>query len=197
MEEIVESIKKELSNTYANIDKLILEVLFSNGHISCSILINDNVSKVEISVEQTLKISEYVQQFIEGNYNKMIVTIIGNEVFEHFDFSKDYYISSNEGLLNDILQKRKKLEQINADELKSFLLVAKYAISKTNINDLISKNCKLYLVIESHQLVTDISPNVIKNSYKYLFLCEISANDIGGKNFKNLLLRKIEAEYEK
>jgi type IV secretory pathway VirB6-like protein len=196
MEEILKSIKNELSDTYLNIDILVLEVLFSKGHISCSILINGNSSNVEISVQNTLKISEYVQQFIEGNNNRMIVTMIGNEVSENFDFSNDYYISSNQGLLNDIIIKSNNKEKITADELKSLLLVAKYAISKTNIKTLINKNCKLYLAIDSLQLVTDIIPNVIRSSDKYLFLCEISTEDIGNENFENLLFQKIDQVYK-
>lgn len=196
MEEILKSIKNELSDTYLNIDILVLEVLFSKGHISCNISINGNTSNVEISVQNTLKISEYVQQFIEGNNNRMIVTMIGNEVSENFDFSNDYYISSNLGLLNDILNKSKIKEKIIADELKSLLLVAKYAISKTNIKTLINKNCKLYLAIDSLQLVTDIIPNAIRSSHKYLFLCEISTEDIGNENFENLLLQKIDQVYK-
>jgi hypothetical protein len=201
MEEILRSIKNELSDTYVNIDILVLEVLFSKGHISCSILINGNNSNVEISVQKTLKISEYLQQFIEGNNNnnnnnRMIVTMIGNEVSENFDFSSEYYISSNQGILNDILIKRNDLVKITADELKSLLLVAKYAISKTNTKALINENCKLYLAIDSFQLVTDISPNVIKTSDKYLFLCEISTEDIGAANFESLLLQKIDQVYK-
>jgi hypothetical protein len=196
MEEILRSIKNELSDTYLNIDILVLEVLFSKGHISCSILINGNVRNVEISVQNTLKISEYVQQFIEGNNNRMIVTMIGNEVSENFDFSNDYYISSNQGLLNDIIIKSNNKEKITADELKSLLLAAKYAISKTNIKDLINKKCKLYLAIDSIQLVTDNSPNVIRSSDKYLFLCNISTEDIGAANFENLLLQKIDQVYK-
>lgn len=196
MEEILKSIKNELSDAYINIDILVLEVLFSKGHISCTILINGNVSNVEISEQKMLKISEYVQQFIEGNNNRMIVTMIGNKVSENFDFSNDYYISSNLGLLNDILNKSKIKEKIIADELKSLLLVAKYAISKTNIKDLINKKCKLYLAIDSIQLVTDISPNVIRSSDKYLFLCEILTKDIGAADFENLLLQKIDKVYK-
>ena len=196
MEEILKSIKNELSDTYLNIDILVLEVLFSKGHISCNISINGNSSNVEISVQNTLKISEYVQQFIEGNNNRMIVTMVGNKVSENFDFSSEYYISSNQGILNDILIKRNDLVKITADELKSLLLVAKYAISKTNIKTLINKNCKLYLAIDSFQLVTDISPNVIKSSSNYLFLCEISTEDIGVANFENLLLQKIDQVYK-
>lgn len=197
MEEILKSIKNELSDTSPNIDILVLEVLFSKGHISCSILINGNVSNVEISVQKILKISEYVRQFIEGNNNRMIVTMKGNEVSENFDFSNDYYISSNQGILNDILTKRNDLAKITADELKSLLLVAKYAISKTNIKNLINKNCKLYLVIDSFQLVTDISPNIIKRSGNYLFLCEIATEDMRAPNFENLLLQKIDQVYKK
>jgi predicted ATP-grasp superfamily ATP-dependent carboligase len=197
MEEILKSIKNELSDAYINIDILVLEVLFSKGHISCTILINGNVSNVEISEQKMLKISEYVQQFIEGNNNRMIVTMIGNKVSENFDFSSEYYISSNQGILNDILTKRNDLVKITADELKSLLLIAKYAISKTNIKDLINKSCKLYLAIDSFQLVTDISPNMIRSSGKYLFLCNISTEDIGAANFENLLLQKIDQVYKR
>lgn len=197
MEEILKSIKSELSDTHLNMDILVLEVLFSIGHVSSSILINGNVNNVEISVQNTLKISKYVQQFIEGNNNRMVVTMIGNEVSENFDFSHDYYISSNQGILNDILTKRNDLAKITADELKSLLLVAKYAISKTNIKNLINKNCKLYLAIDSFQLVTDISPNIIKRSRNYLFLCEIATEDMRAPDFENLLLQKIDQVYKK
>lgn len=196
MEEVLKSIKNELTNRNINIDILVLEVLFSKRHLSCSILINGVISNAEISVQKTLKISEYLQQFEGGKNNRMTVTLKGNEVLENFDFSTEYYISCNQGVLNDIILKSNDQVKITVDELKNLLLIAKYAISKTDIKHLINKSCKLYLVIDSLQLVTDISPNQRRSEEKYLFLCSISTEDIGKSKIENLLLQKIEQVYK-
>lgn len=196
MEEVLKSIKNELTNRNINIDILVLEVLFSKRHLSCSILINGEISNAEISVQKTLKISEYLQQFEGGKNNRMTVTLKGNEVLENFDFSPEYYISCNQGVLNDIILKSNDQVKITSDELTNLLLIAKYAISKTDIKHLINKSCKLYLVIDSLQLVTNISPNQLRSEEKYLFLCSISNEDIEKSNIENLLLQKIEQVYK-
>ena len=194
MEEVLKSIKNELAST--NVEILVLEVLFSKEHISCRILINGEISNAEISVQKTLKISEYLQQFEGGKNNRMTVTLKGNEVLENFDFSPEYYISCNQGVLNDIILKSNDQVKITSDELTNLLLIAKYAISKTDIKHLINKSCKLYLVIDSLQLVTNISPNQLRSEEKYLFLCSISNEDIEKSNIENLLLQKIEQVYK-
>ena len=194
MEEVLKSIKNELAST--NVEILVLEVLFSKEHLSCRILINGEISNAEISVQKTLKISEYLQQFEGGKNNRMTVTLKGNEVLENFDFSPEYYISCNQGVLNDIILKSNDQVKITVDELKNLLLIAKYAISKTDIKHLINKSCKLYLVIDSLQLVTDISPNQRRSEEKYLFLCSISTEDIGKSKIENLLMQKIEQVYK-
>ena len=93
MEEIIKSIKDELHGKYLYANTLVLEVLFSKGHISCSILIEGRSSNAEISVQKTLKIAEYVRQFTKENINRMIVTLTGNEVSENFDFSSNIFVT--------------------------------------------------------------------------------------------------------
>ena len=197
MEDLIRIIKNEVSSLDSYIDTLTLIVLFSEGHISCNISVDGKDVNYEIGVEKALKISEYVNKLRQSHniINRLTISINQNKVSQNFDFDENYYISVNQGVLNDIIEKRKDNLNIETQELKDLLSIAKYALTKVDIKELVSEECKLYLVIESCQLATDIHPNFIKNNNKYLFLCEIFNNDIHQLNIEVLVLRKIEQTY--
>lgn len=198
MEDLIKIIKREVANHYNGIDTLTLVVLFSEGNIRCNILVDGKDIDYEVGVENILKISEYLSMSSEGHntFNRLIISMNANEIFKKFDFDEDYFISSNQEILNAIVEKIKGNLNIEIQDLKDLLSIAKYAITKVDIKELASKDCKLYLLIESCQLVTDISPNFIKDNDRYLFLCEISKVDIQQSNLESILLRKIKQMYK-
>ena len=198
MEDLIKIIKNEVEGQDGYIDVLTLIVLFSEGHIIYNILVDGKEINYEIGVEKALKISEYVNKFTESHnsINRLTISINHNKVSRKFDFDEDYYVSINQGLLNAIVEKRKDNLNIETQELKDLLSIAKYALTKVDIKELVSEECKLYLVIESCQLATNIHPNFIKDNNKYLFLCEILNNDILQLNIEGIVLRKIEQTYK-
>lgn len=198
MEDLIKIIKNEVEGRGVYIDTLTFIVLFSEGHISYNILVDGKDINYEIGVEKALKISEYVNKFTKSHniINRLTISINQNKVSQKFDFDEDYYISINQGLLNAIVERRKDKLNIEIQELKDLLSIAEFAITKADIKLLASKECKLYLVIESCQLITDIPANFIMNNNKYIFLCKVSSEDIQQSNLEDIVLRKVEQTYK-
>ncbi|MCD8431276.1 hypothetical protein LNJ05_00660 [Tenacibaculum finnmarkense genomovar ulcerans] len=195
MEDLIKTIKSEIVALSKNTDTIKLIVLFSEGHTSFVTLVDNKEVDYEIGIETVLKINEYISNYRDDK-NRLVITINKDKITETFDFDENYYILSNQGLLNLIIEKRKENSKIENEELIDLLSVAEYAITKTAIEKVILEECKLYLSIESCQLLTDILPNFIYNMDKYLFLCEISSDEIHESNLNEIIIQKIKNLYK-
>lgn len=198
MEDLIKNIKTEVAYIYPDSNTITLIVFFSEGHISCNILVDGKDVNFEIGLENTLTISRYIKKSAKRHItdNRFVILISPKGMSKKFDFDEGYYIRSNQGMLNGIIKKRKSNLKIENQELEDLLNVAKYALTKVKIKELVTVECRLYLVIESCQLITNILPNQVRNIDEYLFLCNITSEDIQQSNLNEIIVQKIEQVYE-
>lgn len=192
MEDLIRVIKKKYITHNSKFNEIIIEVLFSSGHLSYTVLADGVIKDLDLGLKITLDISKFVAPYIKESTNKMILTINNIEETLKFEFSEEYYISSKQELLFTLKEKIQDSVAIKNEELRDLLLIAKYAVNKVNLKELLTSECKLYLTIQNLQLVTDILPNFIMNKNKFLLLCQISEKDVGAANLGDLVLRKID-----
>ena len=196
MDYLISQIKNKISSKINKFSEIIIEVLFSSGHLSYTVLADGVSTDIILGPKITLEISKFVEPNIKESINKLILTINDIKESVKFDFSEDYYISTKQELLFTTLEKTKGEEDIGKHELRELLEIAKHAINKVNLNEVLTNKCKLYLTIKNLQLVTDIPPNFKLNKNKVLLLCEITLKDIERDNLQDVVLRKIDEFYK-
>lgn len=198
MKNLIKKIRTELANN--NFNKLSLRILFSEGHIKCVVLIDDEIVDYELSVDDALFISDTIscrKKDYDLMDNQLLISIEDGCFSEQFGFNENFYMTTHCSLLNKLKNISMDSSGIERNEFSELLDVAKYAISKIDLKEMLSAlqdKCNLYIAIENCSILSDIKPNEI-NANKYLFLCEVLKEDIQCMDLVKIIVRKIEEHY--